>query len=401
MRILIVTAYGGWGSTGKIADGVASAIESQGHEAFLSYGFYDSSFPQKLKLKVGARYASFYEIFKSRLTGYMGFTSKHATRKLIGWIEEIKPDVIHLNNVHGGYVHIEMLFAYLKKYHIPVVWTLHDCWSFTGHCAHFQIAKCDRWKTGCFDCPDRKRKQSYPISYFFDRSKEQYSRKRDAFTGVPNLTIITPSQWLADLVKESFLKEYPVRVIHNGIDLDVFKPTESNFREKYGIGDRHIVLGVAFGWGRRKGLDVFTELAKRLDDRYRIVLVGTNERTDKLLPDNIISIHRTQNQKELAEIYTAADVFANPTREEVLGMVNIEALACGTPVVTFRTGGSPECINETCGSVVDCDDVDGMEQEIVRICEKKPYFREDCLERAQYFDMHKRFEQYVELYDEV
>ena len=204
MKALIVTAYGGWGSTGRIADSIAANVVRHGHEAVVAYGFYQSAFDNSVKLKCGARYMSFFEIFKSRITGYMGFSSKHATRKLIRLIKKERPDVINLHNVHGGYLHIELLFRYIKKEHIPVVWTIHDCWSFTGHCAHFEKVGCDRWKTGCFECPDRKLKQSYPISYFFDRSSEQYKRKKIAFSGVPNLTIATPSQWLANLAKQSY-----------------------------------------------------------------------------------------------------------------------------------------------------------------------------------------------------
>lgn len=216
------------------------------------------------------------------------------------------------------------------------------------------------------------------------------------------MTIVTPSQWLADLVKVSYLKDYPVKVIYNGIDLTIFKPTESNFRERYGIpAEKKILLGVAFGWGKRKGLDVFMELANRLDkETYQIILVGTDDAVDAQLSKSIISIHRTQDQRELAEIYTAADLFVNPTREEVLGLVNVEALACGTPVITFKSGGSPECIDETCGSVVACDDVDKLEIEIMRICSDNPYSKEACLERAKAFDMNERFDEYIKLYEE-
>jgi glycosyltransferase involved in cell wall biosynthesis len=227
-----------------------------------------------------------------------------------------------------------------------------------------------------------------------------YRKKQEWFTGVQDLTIVTPSHWLAGLVGESFLKDYPVKVIHNGIDLPVFKPTESDFRKKHHCEDKFILLGVAFGWGARKGLDVFIDLASRLDDRFQIVLVGTDDNVDKNLPPNIISIHRTQNQTELAEIYTAADLFVNPTREEALGLVNIESLACGTPVVTFQTGGSPECVDPTCGSVVPCDDANALEQEILRIAETKPYSPDACLNKAKEFDMNERFEEYVRLYEE-
>ena len=213
------------------------------------------------------------------------------------------------------------------------------------------------------------------------------------------MTIIAPSQWLADLVKQSFLKDYPVKVIHNGIDLSVFQPTPSNFREKHNISDgKFLLLGVAFGWGKKKGLDVFVELSKRLDpQKYQIVLVGTDDTVDKQLPGNVISIHRTQNQKELAEIYTAADLFVNPTREENYPTVNMESIACGIPVLTFRTGGSPEILDEATGSVVDCEDVDAMEQEIVRVCQTRPFAESDCLQRAKTFDKMARFREYLDL----
>jgi len=212
------------------------------------------------------------------------------------------------------------------------------------------------------------------------------------------MTLVTPSQWLADLVKESYLKDYPVKVINNGIDLSVFKPTEGDFRKKYNCEDKFIILGVSFIWGVKKGLDVFIELSKRLDEKYQIVLVGTNEEVDKQLPENIISIHQTANQKELAEIYTAADLFVNPTREEVLGLVNIEALACGTPVVTFNAGGSPECIDETCGFTVKTDDIDSLESLIYKAINEKLFDKDSCIARAKKFDQSSKFNDYIKLY---
>ena len=212
---------------------------------------------------------------------------------------------------------------------------------------------------------------------------------------------MTPSQWLADQVKQSFLKDYPVKVIHNGIDLSIFKPTTNDFRKRYNCEDKKIVLGVSMGWDIKKGLDVFVELASRLPDDYQIVLVGGNEHTDQQLPSNVISIHRTQNQQELAEIYTAADVFANLTREEVLGLVNIEALACGTPVITFDAGGSPECIDESCGIVVPCDDIESIEKCIRQVCEKKTFSKEACIARARCFDQSERYSAYLDVYNSI
>ncbi len=215
------------------------------------------------------------------------------------------------------------------------------------------------------------------------------------------MTIITPSRWLADQVKQSFLHDCEIQVIHNGIDLSVFYPRKSDFRQKYGLEDKYIVLGVAFGWGARKGLDVFVELSERLDERFQVVLVGTNETVDKQLPKNIISIHRTQNQAELAEVYSAANVFVNPTREEVLGLTNIEALACGTPVLTFATGGSAEMLDPTCGCSVPKNDVPALEDMIRRVCETKPYPSDACVEKAKEFSAIDRFREYVELYTET
>ena len=313
---------------------------------------------------------------------------------MLNKLDEIKPDVVHLHNIHGHNCNIEMLLDYLREHHIKTFWTFHDCWAFTAYCPHFTLVGCDKWKNGCHNCPQYKE-----YSFFFDRSARLYEKKKKASEGL-DLTIITPSQWLAGLVKQSFFKNYPIKVINNGIDLEIFKPTPSDFREEHGIpNDKYIVLGVAFGWGKRKGLDVFIELSKRLDkERYQIILVGTDEKIDKQLPSNIISIHRTQNQRELAEIYTVADVFANPTREDNYPTVNMESIACGTPVVTFEIGGSSEMLDKTCGAAVLCDDIDAMEENIVCICKEKKHSRGLCCKHFMSYDKNQRFEEYITLY---
>ncbi len=215
------------------------------------------------------------------------------------------------------------------------------------------------------------------------------------------MTIVTPSQWLTDLVKESFLSEYPIKVINNGIDLNVFKPTKNNFKEKYGIENKYIVLGISFGWGYKKGLDVFIELSKQLGESYQIVLVGTDVSVNEQLPKNIISVHKTQDQQELAGLYTAADVFVNPTREENYPTVNMEALACGTPIVTFKTGGSPEILDNTCGIVVDCEDTSSMKKAIIDICENGILTEDACLRRSQFFKARVLFDEYISLYNTI
>lgn len=399
MKVYLINTVCGVGSTGKIAAGLLDLLKKKGHAGRIAYGFGEAkSVEPGEAYRIVSRAGYYAHNLLSRLTGREGLFSAVATKKLAADIRAYDPDVIHLHNLHGHYLNYEVLFRFLKEFGKPVVWTLHDCWAMTGHCTHFMAARCGQWKTGCETCTQLR---EYPACYTRGDVSGNYAKKKAAFTGVPELTLATPSQWMGDAAKGSFLGGYPVQVIHNGIDLWVFAPTDSDFRKKYRCEDKILLLGVAFDWGHRKGLDVFVELAKRLDDRYQIVLVGTNEAIDRQLPENIISIHRTQNQRELAQIYTAADLFVNPTREEAFGLVNAEALACGTPVVTFRTGGSPEVIDESCGAVVDCNDVDALETQIRRITPQRPYTAEACMKRAEKFDARGRFNEYIRLYEAV
>lgn len=390
MKVVQINAVCGSGSTGKICVDVSKLLTERGVENYIFYASGSSGYP------LGRRYMSSLEIkvqaLKSRIFGNWGFNSRSATKRLIAMLEEVQPDIVHLHNLHGHNCDLELLFAYFKEKKTKLFWTFHDCWAFTGYCPYYDMIGCDKWKSGCEGCPQRKL-----YSWFRDRSRWLYEKKKALFSGL-DLTIITPSHWLAEQVKQSFLKEYPLHVIHNGIDLDVFRPRESDFRERYGCRDKYLVLGVADCWGARKGLDVFIELSKRLDERFQIVLVGTDDKVDRLLPENILSIHRTQNQVQLAEIYTAADVFVNPTREENYPTVNMEAIACGTPVVTFNTGGSPEMLDESCGIVVEKDDVLALYRAILDTCEKRLFARISCLSRAERFDKRDCFVEYVSIY---
>lgn len=401
MRIVQING-GAKGSTGKIMMGIADIARTQGHEAMCASpitttnrdagedcGYY----------RIGTFNSRRVNVALARITGFNGCFAWFETYKLLKKIDEFKPDIIHLHNLHDSYINLPMLFSYIKKHNVPTVWTLHDCWAFTGQCPYFTMVKCDKWKAGCYGCPQYK---EYPAS-LYDNTKKMWQLKKKWFTGVKNMTIVTPSEWLAGLARESYLKQYPIEVINNGIDLNVFKPTHSNFRKQYGIpGDKYIVLGVSFAWGYRKGLDCFVEMAEKLGEQYQIVLVGTDDEIDKNLPHNIISIHRTQNQKELAEIYSAADVFVMPTREENYPTVNMEAIACGTPVVTFDTGGSPEMLDDKTGIVVEANDIEATKKAIKDICEKKRCNDEEYIVAySKNFDMKKRFAEYIELYANV
>ncbi len=385
-----------YGSTGKIMLQIADLARARGHETkTYSRGWKSQTPPHPEHAFVGSFVENALHHVFATMTGKNECYSRRGTKKLIKALENFSPDVLHLHNLHGWFLHLPTLFDYVKKSGVRVVWTLHDCWAFTGHCPYFDMVGCEKWKTGCYACSQYK---DYPANRV-DSSQSSYVRKKAWFSGVKDMTIVTPSKWLAGLVKQSFLKEYPVEVIHNGIDLSVFQPTESDFRKKYGLEDKFVLLCVAFVWGERKGIDVLTELAKRLNSKYKIVLVGTNEEMDKTLPKEILSIHKTQNQSELAEIYTAVDVFVNPTREDNFPTVNIESLACGTPIVTFDTGGSPEILDETCGVVVNKNAVDDMQRAIERICKEKPFSEAACVKRAAQFNKNEKFAEYVALYE--
>lgn len=396
MKILQINTVYKQGSTGKIAYQIQQLVNSKGGNCIVAYRYAESHDEKENIYEISTWLDCHIHNRLAKITLLQGVWSISRTRKFIKFIKGFDPDIIHIHNIHGSYVNHPMLFSFLRNANIPIVWTLHDCWSITGQCAYFDMLKCDKWKTGCRSCKlhmDR-------LLNIVNIPNIMWNFKRKWFNRVHNMILITPSQWLADLIKQSYLQDYPVKIINNGIDLQVFKPTPSDFRKKLCIKNRFIVLGVAFDWGKRKGLDVFIELSKRLNsNRYKIVLIGTDDRVDELLPSNIISIHRTRNQVELAAIYTAADVFVNPTREDNYPTVNMESLACGTPVLTYRTGGSPEIIDETCGAIIDCDDIDTMEKEIMRICEDKLYSEAACLQRARRFDSNQRNEEYIELYE--
>ncbi len=332
----------------------------------------------------------------ANITGYKGCYNVINTYLFLKELDRIKPDLIHLHLLHDTFINLKMLFDYIKKKKIPVIWTFHDCWAFTGQCSYFDAVKCEKWKTGCHDCPQTK---IYPKTYFIDNTKKMWDLKKEWFNGVEDLTIVTPSLWLKRLCENSFLKNYPIRVIYNGINLNTFRPKESDFRKKYNLENRFILLGVAYKWEDRKGLDAFLELSKRLDDAYKIVLVGTDDEVDKMLPENILSIHKTYNQEELVEIYSACDLFVNPTKQDNFPTVNIEALACGLPVLAYETGGCPEIVDERCGAIVKKEDIDALTKKVRYIKEKKPFDSRSCIEKASEYDMSAKFREYVELID--
>ena len=327
-----------------------------------------------------------------------GLGSTSATWKLIREIEWIRPDIIHLHNIHGYYLNYPILFQYLSEMKTPVVWTLHDCWPITGHCAFFTYADCDRWKNGCHHCPCQK---NYPTSLLMDRSETNYEQKRRSFTSLSNLTLVPVSEWLDGLLDESFLKDVPRRCIHNGIDTDVFH-ADSSFSSF--CQGKKVVLGVSNMWEPRKGMKDFLALRSLLSSDYVIVLIGLSKKQIYSLPEGIIGIERTDNLQQLVHYYSRADVFVNPTYEDNFPTTNLEALSCGTPVVTYRTGGSPEAVDEETGVVVPCGDVNSLAENIEAIC-CAPYPEtrsERCRQRVtENFCKSDRYQEYLALYNSL
>ena len=398
MKVMQINSVCGIGSTGRIATDLHQVVSEQGHESYIAYG-RETSLEDDHVIKIGSKFDYYVHGGLTRIfDNHALLGSRRATVKFIEQLKKINPDVIHLHNLHGYYINIEKLFDYLKECGKPVVWTLHDCWSFTGHCAHFSFIKCDKWQNGCHNCPQ---KTSYPTSYFIDSSARSYQMKKELFTSLGNMTIVTPSQWLADLVEHSFLAKYPVRVIHNGIDTNVFKPVDGKYiRKKLGLKDKFIILGVASMWDQRKGLHYFIELSKMIDDDCAIVLVGLTDQQISNLPGNIIGVKRTSNINELAQIYSAADVFVNPSVEETFGLVTAEALACGTPAIVFDSTPGVEIVAVGCGYVAKIGDIDDIKRCLNQIRSNgKAFYSDHSVKRVKdYFDKEDRFDEYIGLY---
>lgn len=355
MRIVIINSVYGVGSTGKICAAIANQLKNEGHTVKIVYGRSAKEDGNSLISMVDQ--IGFYgHVLGTRLFDHHAFSSKRATARLLKELDVFDPQLIWLHNIHGYYINAEMLFAWIKsRPSMKVRWTLHDCWSFTGHCSHFILNSCDKWKTGCKSC---NYKQSYPKCIGISDSCNNYTRKKLAFSGVNDMELITPSKWLADLTRESFLCEYPVTIVHNTIDSSIFHRVKSNFKKRYNIENRYIILGVSNIWSKRKGFDDFIALSKIMSERFVIVLVGVSKKQKRLLPNNCIGITRTTNQSELAEIYSSADCFFNPTYEDNYPTVNLEAEACGTPVITYATGGAPETIKRADSVAVKVGDID-------------------------------------------
>jgi glycosyltransferase involved in cell wall biosynthesis len=393
LKILQINSVANSGSTGRIAEEIGKVLLKQGHESYIAYGRNHQPSQSQL-IKIGNQNDIYLHGVQTLLFDKHGLASKKATKNFLKVIDEIQPDIIAIHNLHGYYINYPLLFNYIKERNIPVTWTFHDCWPFTGHCSYFERVSCEKWKTHCHKCP---LSDAYPKS-FKDRSFQNFIDKQSAFLGVDQLKIITPSLWLVDLVKQSFLKPYPVEVVHNGVDLNRFKPLAIDKKNK-----RNIILGVASTWDPRKGLLDFIELRKLLSPAYKIVLIGLSQKQIDALPEGILGIRRTENVEALVEWYNKANFFVNPTYVDNFPTTNIEALACGTPVITYNTGGSPEAIDTETGEVVDKGDVAGIAEAIKNLGLKDQYeLSRKCVDRAKLlYDKEHRYLDYLKIFENM
>lgn len=397
-KILFINATLNWGSTGRITEQIAETAKKHGWACYIAHGaryVKPSHFPTIL---VGHKIDDYLHALKSKLLCAQGLGSYYPTKRLIKKIKEIKPDIIHLHNIHGNYINYIVLFDYLKEVKTPVVWTLHDCWTMTGHCTHFDGLGCNRWKTSCYECPLLHDGYS---SWFLDCTTLNYNNKKKYFSSLERAIITPVSKWLESVVKDSFLKQYPTKVIYNGVDLNIFNIQETSLRKRYHIEDKFIILGVARVWSSSKGIEEFIRLSK--NPLYQIIMIGVTNELQKQLPQNIICIHQTTSQQEMSEFYNISDVMANPTYNDSFPTINLESLACGTPVVTYQTGGSPEAVDEKTGIVVPRGDYDALYNAIETVRKRgKGYYQLNCRKRAvDMFDKNNRFEDYIKVYQSL
>lgn len=389
------------GSTGKIVEQIGLLAQDRGWDCYVASSSRYSGKSAMKEITIGGKFSEKLHAVISYLFDAHGLGSVWETKRLIRKIRVIKPDVIHLHNIHGYYINYPILFRYLASEEIPVVWTFHDCWPITGHCVHYTAVHCEKWKTGCYSCP---RLKGYPKSVFKDNSKSNFLQKRKYFTSLNNLTIVPVSNWLERVVKQSFMGHYPIHVIQNGIDIDAFSPQnrmKKQVKAKFKLEDKFVVLGVATGWSQDNGFYFFMELRKKLDKHFIIVLVGVTSSQKKHLPEGVIGIERTDSVKELAEIYSAADIFVNGSFEETFGLVTAEAMACGTPVIVYDATACPDIVTPETGFVIPVNDIETMANTVISYskCNKQEEYSINCRRYAeQHFDQRDCYNKYIDLY---
>lgn len=392
-KLLQITITCNQGSTGKIAEQIGLLMKKKGWEVYLCHGARFVNESQLKTYQIQNVFEEYFHALKSMMFDADGLGSVYATKRLVEYIKQVNPDIIQIHNLHGYYLNFKLLFEYLNSTNIPIVMTLHDCWNMTGHCTHFVTANCDKWKIGCGDCPQI---HSVPKSLFIDRSKRNFELKKQYIAYNKNVHFVCVSEWIEGILKQSMYKDHPIHLIKNGVDINTYRPSVAKKNDKFRI------LGVSNPWSKEKGLYDFFKMREILPiDQYQITLVGLNERQITSLPEGIQGILRTNNQQELVDLYSQSNVFVNPTYADTYPTTNLEALACGTPVVTYCTGGSPESITSEVGVVVEVGDVVGMASVLSKM-KDAPLSSEACRNHAETnFDKEKSFEKYLNLYNDL
>ena len=392
-------------STGRIMQEIGELAMQHGWRSCIAYskGRDGIKSCQSEVIPVGNKWSTIWHGLETRLFDRHGLASNEATRLFVKQIQELKPDVIHIHNIHGYFLNYQILFDFLAKSNIPVVWTVHDCWLYTGHCYYYSYAGCNKWQTGCGHCPQKK---EFPASWLIDRSHQNYEDKKQAFTSLPldQLTIVPVSEWIREEMQHSFFRNNQFHVIHIGINTNIFNIyNPEQVKQKYGLNGKHILLGVASIWSREKGFDDCIQMADLLHPDEMLVLVGVRPEQQKKLKKNMLGIPRTENIHQLAELYAAADAFINPTWQDNYPTVNLEAIACGTPVVTYRTGGSIEVITDQTGFIVPQGNVKEMLEAARLISQRgKAYYQQPCRTYAlENFRKEDRYQDYLDLYDKL
>lgn len=401
MRLLQINSTANWGSTGRIAEQIGILAISQDWDSYIAYGRYANESNSQL-IRIGGKVDSAWHLLCSRIFDCQGLLSRKATKRLVEDIKQLKPDLIHLHNIHGYYLNYKVLFEYLKRANIPIVWTLHDCWAFTGHCAHFSYDKCEKWRKECKKCP---LKGEYPSSMLLDRSRKNFLCKKSLFSSLENMAVVSVSKWLDSMVAASFLADKQRHVIYNGIDVEVFSPASdvNELRERYNLHDRKVLIGVASAWDKYKGYDDYIRLHELLPDNIQLIMVGLSEKQLNALPKGIIGLQRTQNVEELVKLYSLADIVLNLSYQETFGLTTVEGFACGTPGIVYNKTASPELIDESCGKIVEAGNMGQLLSVINEILSKdKSHYSDACRQRAiALYNKDDRYNDYIKLYEKL
>lgn len=402
IKILRITPTTNKGSISRTGEQLGNLVLAEGWESYIAYSRPGNNSNSQL-IKIGNKYSIALHLLLARCLDMSGYGSYFATKRLIRQIQSIHPSLIHLHNIHSYDINLGVLFGFLSDSDIPVVWSQHDCWAYTGHCTHYTKVKCQKWKLLCNNCPQSK---EYPKSWFFDGSKRNFLKKKALFTSVKTMVVVGVSDWITNQLSESFLNKYPIERIYNGIDTNIFKPYQSyskETRDKYNIGDNKVIIGVAASWSESKGLNDYLKLNSFLKGRYKILLVGVSDKLKETLPDDIICIRRTDSMEDLAKLYSIANVCLNLSAEESFGKTTAEALSCGVPCIVYNSTAIPELVDNQTGIVVEPHDVNGVYEAILEIDKwDKNKTESNCRERAcTLFNMNRNYKSYINLYKKI